>query len=211
MPTLQAVGTSVSVPNTSFDKIVYEILRYRAGDPITSGTCRSQVVCPPPPRLVPLRWEFDVAFGGIEPGDTWELTPSGKSPTLIWEVKTMSQGNPALSMMVDTDPQDSTKLYVFFAKRVNGMAAPARIGQIGGLARNQIHQIRIDAVLDERRDGVGRFSATIKGVPVAEFSGPTLVDSTDHFWCRAVYMYNEPAPCQLQRATYWRRCELICA
>lgn len=198
----QAVGLNSKTPIVGrTDKEHFTVLRYRPGDPITSGTCRSQIVSWPVPQRLHVRWELDVAFGGPAPGDGWVCTPYGRSPVLWWQLKTATQGHPALAAIVDTDPADPTRLCVYFSRRTGGMPAPARVGQIGGLARGTVHKVVIDAYLT---DGAGgEFTASINGVEIARFAAPTLVDASDHCWYLAAYMYDDLTPCDLQRAIYF--------
>lgn len=198
----QAIGINAKMPIPGrTDKAYYTVLRYMPGDPITSGTCRSQIVSWPVPQRLRVRWDFDVAFGGPAAGDEWVCTPYGRSPVLWWQLKTASQGHPALAAIVDTDPADPTRLCVYFSRRTGGMPAPARVGQIGGLARGAVHKVAIDAYLSDGASG--EFAASVNGVEVARFAAPTLVDSSDHCWYLAAYMYNDLAPCDLRRAVYF--------
>lgn len=200
------INSAAPIPG-SIEKAHYTVIRYRAEDKLTGGTCRSQLVSWPIPQRITVRWELELSFGG--PDDEWPLTPPGKSPVLFWQVKTSAQGNPALAAIIDTDPNDPTKLCVYFTRRTGGMPAPSRIGQIGGLERGKLHQIVIDAYLDERIDGQGVFTASVNGIPVASFSGPTLVNKSDHHWYLALYMFNELSPSALQRAIYCKTARML--
>lgn len=208
MRMIQAAGLSTSPAfNASAEVVAFTVLRYRAGDPITSGACRSQIVCDVVRKNTPVSWKLSLSFGGIAPGDAWESRPEGECPVLFWELKTMTQGNPAIAFIVDTDPADPSKLTIFVARRTAGMSLPERVGALSGITKSQLHTIAIDAVLSAGADG--RFKVVVDDRLLAEFSGPTLVDDSDHSWYQNVYMYKYLAPCAITRAIYWQEARLI--
>lgn len=186
-----------------------------AGYGKTGEPCRSQASSFAVPTDQELKWEFDLQFGSHARGEAWELTTHGKDPALIWQVKAPDL-QPALAMIVDTDPSDATKLQLHWSEKAGKATHVRRMGQTGGISPNRRVRVVIRAVLDEREGhdgGKGYMQVYVDDRPVVHYVGPTLsaVASLPHQWFFGVYRYLTICPSSLARVTYWRQARLLLA
>lgn len=187
------------------------VLAAVAGDSAVAGRCRAQASSFPVPSRRRFVWDLQVQFGKNVPGYEWTLTAPGKSPVLIWQLKAPDL-QPSLGLVVDTDSKDPSKLMLFFARRGGHNVRVTRVGEIHGIERHQLSRITMEAELDERDvGGAGWWRAWVNGQLVVDVPGATLsaVATEPHQWFIGVYMYNDPCPTDLTRATYWTMAKML--
>lgn len=190
------------------------MVRYNAGDGITAGKCRTQVVGYAIPPRTRVRWEFNVAFGANDRQNSWVLTTPRESPVLFWETKSISGTNPSMSAVVDTDPGDpGNSLKISFYKKGGKATTISTVASVGGLPRHTLIPIVVEAFLDEREiseGGIGREQVWVDGKLVADVAGPTLTwGPGEHQWVIAMYLYNEPRPYRYTRASFWETARMF--
>ena len=189
------------------------MVRYNAGDNMTTKHPRSSLNSFPIPPRTHARWDLEVAFGQNDGINNWELTQNGVSPVLFWQVHSRNHLNPPLSALVDTDPKDPTMLQIRFAKTTGEAASPTIIGTVNGIPPSTMVPITIEAFLDERLEangGKGILRITVNNQLVVEETGPTLADgTTPHWWAMCMYLYNEFSPYQYTRASFWKTARML--
>ncbi len=187
--------------------------RYNAGNGTTAGCPRSKILSYAVPPLTHVKWELELSFGNADGTNDWILHHTGTNQVLFWQLKSNSQGNPAISANVDTDDQDSTKLMIYFAQRTGGAPNATVIGEIHGLQRHAMIPIVIEAFLDERltsNGGMGLFQAWVNGTLVSEVSGPTLVFGTNpHWWDFGVYNWSNTAPYPYTMSIFFKTAKMF--
>ncbi|MDO8412875.1 MAG: hypothetical protein Q7S51_03675 [Gallionellaceae bacterium] len=197
------------------------MVRYLANDDITGGACRTQLSAYAIPPRTHVRWDLKVAFGGVdETENNWNLTTSGISPVLFWQVKSSLPTNPPLSAIVDTDSLDASKLMIFFSLMVGNATSPVRIAEVHGLSRYTQIPIVIEAFLDERPnppDGVGKGALKIwvNNLLITDMATPTLQTGTvdtplpTHNWHMNMYLYKQTSKYLHTRASFWKTAKMI--
>ena len=201
------------VEKQMFAGIPTNMTRYNAGNGTTAGCPRSKLLSYAVPPLTHVRWELELSFGKTDGTNDWILHSSGSNQVLFWQLKSNSQGNPALSANVDTDNLDSTKLMIYFARRTGGDPNPSVIGEIHGLERHTMISIIIESFLDERltsNGGMGLIQAWVNGTLVSEALGPTLVIGTNpHWWDFGVYDWSQNAPYPYTMAIFFKTAKMF--
>ena len=189
------------------------MLRYNAGDGVTYGKCRTQLISFPIPPRTHAKWELEVAFGNEDGINDWKLSRSGDSPVLFWQIHSNNQTNPPLSANVDTDSNDSTKLMINFYQRVGTATKPARIGTVHGIERNTMVKIVVDTFLDERlveNGGKGVLRIWVDNSLAVNKKGPTLaIGPSYHWWAMDMYLWNESLPYRYTRASFWKTAKMF--
>lgn len=184
-----------------------------AGDRAVEGALRTQVNTFSIPARRRFVWDLSVRFGGAYASERWTFTPRGQSPATIWQLKTKGLPPPFV-MVVDTDPQDSTRLMLHFDTRIQPAAVAQRVGEAGGLQPETPTEVLIDGYLDERAGnagGKGYFRVWVNGRQVVNWMGPTLqVEASEPYsWSFGMYLYRDVQPLTFSRFSYWRRARLI--
>ncbi|MDO8413539.1 MAG: hypothetical protein Q7S51_07110 [Gallionellaceae bacterium] len=198
------------------------MVRYQANDATTAGACRTQVNSFAVPPRTHVRWDLKVAFGANETGNTWNLTTSGISPVLFWELKSTAPANPPLAAIVDTDSQDPSKLMIFFSLKVGNAPSPIRIAEVHNLSRYTQIPIVIEAFLDERPTpadggvGKGTLKIWVNNLLITDMATPTLLTTLNeggslptHYWSMGMYLYNATLPYPSTRASFWKTAKMI--
>ncbi|MES2205200.1 MAG: hypothetical protein V4525_00200 [Pseudomonadota bacterium] len=184
------------------------------GDGVPNVPVRAQVASFALPADQRLFWNLQVQFGKPVLGETWNLTPSGLDPVLIWQIKAPNL-QPSLAVMVDTDDTDRTKLMLFFSiKNYEYTNKVLKIGVVRGLLPYQPVNILMEAVLDEKEivnGGKGFWRVKVNNQQVVDYSGPTLVEAATepHQWFFGVYRYLTYGPVQIPRMTYWNYAQML--
>ncbi len=192
----------------------YTMVRYNAGDDITAGKARTQLVSYAVPPRTHVRWDLAVSFGAKDGENDWTMSKPGASPVLFWQLKSASGVNPSMAATVDTDPEDPERsLMLTFAQKGGKATVHRAIARVHGIPRYTIIPIVIEAYLDEREieeGGKGRERIWVGDTQVADVIGPTLVwGPGEHKWMLNMYLYNEPQPYQFTRASFWKAARLI--
>lgn len=207
-------GVPGRIGKTKFGNDDVTMIKYNAGDDIAYEKCRSKLGAYPIPPRTRVRWELEVAFGKADGANDWTLTPSGQSPVLFWQVKSnKNQTHPPLALNVDTDNRDSTKLMITVFQRTGTATRPIELGRIGGIPRNTLIPIVMEAFLDERatnNGGKGIWQVWVNNTLVVEEVAPTLtVGSDTHEWSVETYLWNEPYPYKHNRATFYKTARMM--
>ncbi len=201
------------VDKQTFGTTPVTMVRYNKGDGITLGTCRSQLNSWIIPSRTHTRWELEVAFGKADGVNDWTLTPTGASPVLVWQMHSMTQGNPPLAIVVDTDSKDPTKLMISFMQRVGGATSPQLIARVNGISRNTMVPIVLDAFMDERNTangGKGLLQIWVNNVMVLDKIGPTRdAGAGENYWSTNTYLFNEKSPYPYTRSTFWKTARML--
>ncbi|RZI79042.1 MAG: hypothetical protein EOP38_26385, partial [Rubrivivax sp.] len=163
-----------------------------------------------------LTWDLSFKFGGDKVGEAWPTVKYTSSPVLIWQVIQSTRGYPPMVLMVDTDPADSNKLLLILAWRSTNTVAYTNRWTVASLAKNQYHDLVIQANLDERETaagGRGQLRMWINGQLAADLNQRTLFPDLDdtYRWVVALYQTNEPSPIALTRVMKWRRARMMVA
>ena len=191
----------------------YTAIGYTAWDGVVEGALRTQLNSYPIPARRRFVWDLSVRFSGLPFSENWVPTPTGASPATIWQLKSPGLP-PALVMVVDTDPQDSTRLSLHFDARPNHQWPAHRLGTVTGLLPSSDTEVLIDGYLDERlpaAGGQGYWRVWVNGAQVLNVAAPTLqVSATRPYnWSIGVYLYRNQTPLNFSRFAYWRRARLI--
>jgi hypothetical protein len=206
-------GLPGRVDKQSFGGTPVTMVRYNKGDGVTEGKCRTQLNSWIVPSRTHNRWELEVAFGKADGVNDWTLTPSGQSPVLVWQLHSMTQGNPVLAIVVDTDSNDPTKLMLSLMQRSGTQKFPVAISVVNGIPRNTMVPIVIDAFMDERETaagGKGLVQFWVNNVMVADKTGPTRdAGAGENYWSTNTYLFTEAAPYPNTRATFWKTARML--
>jgi hypothetical protein len=201
------------VDKQTFGTTPVTMVRYNKGDGITEGKCRSQLNSFKNPSRTHNRWELEVAFGQADGVNDWTLTPTGQSPVLVWQMSSMTQSNPPLAIVVDTDSQDTTKLMLSLMQRVGTQTYPQAIARVNGIPRNTMVPIVIDAFMDERdtaNGGKGVVQFWVNNVMILDKIGPTRdVGAGQNYWSLDTYLFTEANPYPYTRATFWKTARML--
>jgi hypothetical protein len=202
------------VEKKSINGVLTTMIRYNAFDGLTEGHPRTQLVSYDIPPRTHVRWDFEVAFGNADGINDWEFTTTKASPVLFWQMKSSSQTNPPLSLIVDTDSNNSTMLMITVMQRVGTAPYPTPIGNIiHGIPRHKMVPIVIEAFLDERaieNRGKGVLQITVNNVVIVNQFGPNLVaGSSSHNFDMAVYIPSEKSTYSHTRATFWKTARML--
>lgn len=191
------------------------LLTYVAGDLPVAGKCRSQMASFPVPAH--RRFLFDLSFqaGEQKAGREWHMTPAGKSPALIWQLKAPDV-IPSLAIVVDSDPDDPRRLQVFFSRKGGSSPAVVKVGNALSLNSGQPVRLLMDVFFDERdaaRGGRGYWRVWANGRLVVDVAGPTLssVARQPHQWFLALYLYNDAEPLPFSRTIAWGHAKMLTA
>lgn len=179
-------------------------IAYNTGEALTSSAARCQLSCYPLP-LGLHRWDIAVQFG--DDANTWSLPASGNSPVLFWQLKPTS-GQPSMSLTVDTDSTDGTKIEIFLAHKATAAGAVSRLFTQRGLSRHTMYRMTVEALLSYGSDGWVRWS--LNGSPLHGSSRNTLIsDATGlHQTIWGIYAYNNTDPGTAPtRITWWKQME----
>ena len=179
-----------------------------------AGRCRSQIASYGVPALKKYYWDLNVQFGENTSPRAWALTPSGNSPVLITQLKAPDAQDPALGVYVDTDPQDTKKLRLYFSQRGTNDVTVNNVGYVAGLQPHAPVNIVIEAFLDERETkagGLGYWRAWVNGKFVFHYTGPTLTAgvTSAHEWTLDAFLFNDPCPSGLNRFVFFNRARLL--
>ncbi|TAK64007.1 MAG: hypothetical protein EPO18_04960 [Methylobacter sp.] len=201
------------VDKQTINGIPTTMTRYNAGNGTSIGCPRTQLNAYAIPPRTHVRWQFEVAFGNPDGRNDWNLTPSGTSPALFWQIHSTNQHNPPLAANVDTDSSDPSKLMITFMQRTGGATSPVSIGRIKGIPRHKTIPIVIDAFLDERSNsngGKGLLQIYVNNALAIEKAGPTLAAGPNpHWWTFGVYLWNQKSAYNQTRAAFWKTAKMI--
>jgi hypothetical protein len=191
----------------------YTAIGCSAGDGLVEGALRTQINSYPIPARRRFVWDLSVRFAGLPFSENWVATPTGMSPATVWQLKSPGLP-PAMVMVVDTDPQDSTRLTLHFDVRPNHQWPAYRIGTVTGLVASSDIDVFIDGYLDERlpaSGGRGYWRVLVNGAQVLNVPGPTLqlAATRPYTWSIGMYLYRNKTPVNFSRFAYWRRARLI--
>lgn len=188
------------------------MVRHLQGDGLVGGTGRTSLVTYPVPPRTHVRWDMNVAFGDNSENQ-WVLTKYDEHPVLFWELKSANSGTPALQAVVDTDPNDATKLRVKMLSKAGKSPVLVLIGQIGGLSRATNIPIVVEAFLDERETadgGKGRVKAWVNNVMIGDLTGPTLTLGPNvHLTNFSTYSYKDTSVVANTRAVFFSQARLL--
>ncbi|MFH2090656.1 MAG: hypothetical protein ABIK82_23750 [Pseudomonadota bacterium] len=191
------------------------LLTYVAGDLPVAGKCRSQMASFPVPAR--RRFLFDLSFqaGEQKEGREWHMTPAGKSPALIWQLKAPDV-IPSLAIVVDTDPDDPRRLQFSFSRKGGSSPAVGKVGNALSLRPGQPVRLLMDVFFDERdaaRGGRGYWRVWANGRLVVDVAGPTLssLATQPHQWFLALYLYNDAEPLPFSRTIAWGHAKMLTA
>jgi hypothetical protein len=200
------------VPGRVFKQSGYTSIGYVSGDGIVEGALRTQINSFPIPERRTYSWKMVVRFAEADPSVPWVPLPRGTAPATVWQLKP-SGSPPSLVMVVDTDPEDASRLMLHFDHRIASSSRPTRLGQIGGLGRAEDISVRIESFLDERTvtEGDGFVRIWVNEELVVDKSAPTLLIDATHppAWSIGVYMYSNKSPLTVSRFTHWREARML--
>lgn len=191
----------------------YTAIGYKAGDRIVEGALRTQLNTYPVPSRRRFIWDFVTRFGGKNLKSPWAFTPRGTHPGVVWELQTDGM-DPALAMVVDTDPDRPHKLALHFDAHTDPSVPATRLGIATRLAPKKDIRVVIDAFLDERQQadgGQGYVKVWVNGKKVADAERPTLTAQTTepHYWKMAMYLYKDTSPLSSSLFGYWKRARML--
>jgi hypothetical protein len=191
------------------------MIAYRAGDQIVAGRCRTQLSSFAVPSRRKVGWLLEFSLGDAERTDGWPLTPPGKQPVLLWELKAPGV-QPSLAIIADTDPSDPSSVMIFFSRKSGNAQNVVKLGEVRGLSRFKPVVLSMEAYLDERElvaGGQGYWRVWVNGQSAVDTVGPTLsaLASAPHQWFLATYLYQDVTPSENSRVVFWRQAEMLAA